>query len=310
MSELIVTAGEVTEMNQALPDSSPYDPDTVHIGQQPGLGLWRGLWRFPLTGLPASRFIHSATLRLNQFQASPTGGDVQLRLTTKSWVAGGLGASWNSYDVGKPWEQPGGDVLEYPAASAALQTGVLPSPAPLDVDVTVLVAASAGDELAFMMRVADEVNDHAAFTHFNTPDLLPTLTINYTAEKLNLLHKGAAWLGEQRHAHLSRPVVYCRGSICLTLKATVGHTEFEQSDQYGTLRRTQSRDYLIRAEDLVIAGAQVLPQAGDRILETQTPVVYIHEVMAPGGEPPWRYSDPYRRTLRIHTKHIATEATT
>ena len=30
----------------------------------------------------------------------------------------------------------------------------------------------------------------------------------------------------------------------------------------------------------------------------------LYEVMAPGGEPPFRYSDPYRRTLRIHTKHV------
>jgi len=25
------------------------------------------------------------------------------------------------------------------------------------------------------------------------------------------------------------------------------------------------------------------------------------------AEPPFRYSDPYRKALRIHTKHIATE---
>jgi len=30
-------------------------------------------------------------------------------------------------------------------------------------------------------------------------------------------------------------------------------------------------------------------------------------VMAPGKEPAWRYSDPYRKTLRIHTKHVDTE---
>jgi hypothetical protein len=35
--------------------------------------------------------------------------------------------------------------------------------------------------------------------------------------------------------------------------------------------------------------------------------VFVFEVNAPGGQPPFRYSDPYRRVLRIHTKHIATE---
>jgi hypothetical protein len=27
-------------------------------------------------------------------------------------------------------------------------------------------------------------------------------------------------------------------------------------------------------------------------------------VMALGGDPPWRYSDPFRLKLRIHTKQI------
>ena len=35
--------------------------------------------------------------------------------------------------------------------------------------------------------------------------------------------------------------------------------------------------------------------------------VYIYEVNAPGSEPPWRWSDPHRRLLRIHTKQIGIE---
>jgi hypothetical protein len=35
--------------------------------------------------------------------------------------------------------------------------------------------------------------------------------------------------------------------------------------------------------------------------------VFVYEVNAPGGQPPWRYSDPYRKALRIHTKHIGTQ---
>jgi putative DNA primase/helicase len=31
---------------------------------------------------------------------------------------------------------------------------------------------------------------------------------------------------------------------------------------------------------------------------------FIFEVMALGGDPPWRYSDPFRLKLRIHTKQI------
>jgi hypothetical protein len=44
------------------------------------------------------------------------------------------------------------------------------------------------------------------------------------------------------------------------------------------------------------------------VLETVGAAVLVYEVNAPGGEPPFRFSDPDRRTLRIHTKHIGTEA--
>jgi len=124
----------------------------------------------------------------------------------------------------------------------------------------------------------------------------------------DLLAKGAAWLEDQRHRHLTRTVVYQRGAESVELSATIGRTEFEQADEYGTIRRTEARDYLVRAVDLIIGGAQVLPKAGDRIRETDGGVTFIYEVMAPGGEPPWRYSDPIRQTLRIHTKSIGTES--
>ena len=51
-----------------------------------------------------------------------------------------------------------------------------------------------------------------------------------------------------------------------------------------------------------------VPQRGDRVRETQGATVFVYEVTAPGKEPCWRYSDAYRKTLRIHTKQIDTEA--
>ena len=32
-----------------------------------------------------------------------------------------------------------------------------------------------------------------------------------------------------------------------------------------------------------------------------------YEVLAPNGEPVWRWSDPYRTALRVHTKHTGGE---
>ncbi|MCA9251275.1 MAG: hypothetical protein KDA54_09075 [Phycisphaerales bacterium] len=122
-----------------------------------------------------------------------------------------------------------------------------------------------------------------------------------------MLKQGAAWLDGQRHTHLTQLVSYQRGTDSVELAATIGRTEFEQADEYGVLHRIESRDYIIRVADLVLAGETVLPKAGDQIREADGNVVHVYEVMAPSGEPPWRYSDPYRVALRIHTKHVKTE---
>ncbi len=123
----------------------------------------------------------------------------------------------------------------------------------------------------------------------------------------DVLEKGLAWLDDQRHTHMTRTVVYQRGADAVEIAATIGRTEFEQVDEHGVVQRLQSRDFLVRTADVVLAGAPTLPKAGDRIRETVGAQTFVYEVMAPGNEPPWRYSDPYRKALRIHTKHVATE---
>jgi hypothetical protein len=126
----------------------------------------------------------------------------------------------------------------------------------------------------------------------------------------DLLDRGAAFLDAQRHQHLSRPVLYRvggRGTDEKEVQATIGKTEFEQADEAGLIHRVESRDFLLRASDLDLGAGPILPRAGDQVRETVGLSVFVYEVNAPGGQPPWRYSDPYRRVLRIHSKHIATE---
>ena len=106
---------------------------------------------------------------------------------------------------------------------------------------------------------------------------------------------------------MARPVVYQRGAAQVDLNATIGRTEFEQADEAGLIHRIESRDFLVRTADLDLGDGPTLPKAGDRVREIAGSSVFVYEVNSPGGQPPWRYSDPYRKTLRIHTKHIATE---
>jgi len=123
----------------------------------------------------------------------------------------------------------------------------------------------------------------------------------------DVLEQGSAWLEDQRNRHMTRMVTYQRGNDLVDVAATIGRTEFEQADDFGVIHKIESRDYLVLTTDLVIAGVQTLPKTGDRIREADGAKTFVYEVMAPGNEPPFRYSDPYRRTLRIHTKHVATE---
>ena len=125
----------------------------------------------------------------------------------------------------------------------------------------------------------------------------------------DLLRKSSEWLEDQRTRHAASTVEYVRGSRSVELPATIGRTTFEVDDGYGVLVRHESRDFLILAADLVLDAEQMLPERGDRIRETQGDTTFVYEVTAPGKEPAWRYSDPYRKTLRIHTTQIDVEDT-
>ena len=123
----------------------------------------------------------------------------------------------------------------------------------------------------------------------------------------DLLETGSNWLQSQCKTHATRAVTYRRGVDSVLVQATVGRTVFEQDDGSGVIVRTEVRDYLIDTADLVLAGQPALPERGDRVEEIDAGKKFTYEVMPLGTEPHWRYSDPYRTTLRVHTKHIATE---
>jgi hypothetical protein len=123
----------------------------------------------------------------------------------------------------------------------------------------------------------------------------------------DLLQQGAVWLEGMRHKHASRPVMYLRGAQSVALNATVGRSVFQVVAADGMVEQVERRDYLIRAADLVLGGAVVLPQVGDRIRETIGAKVEVYEVMGAGQEKHFRKSDPDGLTLRIHTAHVSTE---
>ncbi len=124
----------------------------------------------------------------------------------------------------------------------------------------------------------------------------------------DMLQSGQEWLADQLKQHASRPVVYQRGIEQVTAQATIGRTLLKLDNGYGGVRMEWTdRDFLIQTADLILGAALVTPQRGDRIRETVGANTSIFEVMAYGGEPPWRFSDPFGKLLRIHSKFIGVE---
>ncbi len=120
----------------------------------------------------------------------------------------------------------------------------------------------------------------------------------------DLLRKGQEWLASKLTQHASREIVYRRGELGVTLRATIGKSMYDQDDGEGIVTRSQVRDFLIDTDGLLRSVINSLPRRGDTIVEIDGNQTFIFEVMALGGDPPWRYSDPFRLKLRIHTKQI------
>ena len=124
----------------------------------------------------------------------------------------------------------------------------------------------------------------------------------------DLLRASQEWLANQLKTHASNTVVYVRGANQVSVTAIIGRTLMKLEDGYGGVHmQWTDRDFLVPPSELVLAGTETLPERGDTIRETYQGKVYIYEVNAPGSEPPWRWSDPHRRLLRIHTKQIGIE---
>ena len=123
---------------------------------------------------------------------------------------------------------------------------------------------------------------------------------------MNLLQHAASGLRKVTASACGIDVFYEVDAEQVEVVAVVGSTLFEIDTGYGVIEKTEARDYLIEADELFLSTGRVTPAAGHRILERDGDTVHVYEVMAPGKEPAWRWSDRFRRTYRIHTKHVET----
>jgi len=126
---------------------------------------------------------------------------------------------------------------------------------------------------------------------------------NWGTAMSDLFSDAAALVNSVLEDYGATLVTYARGSEEITVAATIGETVF-RLNQNGGVTRMQARDFIISAASLVIGGGQTTPRRGDRITQTTGSTSRTFEVLAPGGEPEWRWSDRHHSRLRIHTKEI------
>lgn len=121
---------------------------------------------------------------------------------------------------------------------------------------------------------------------------------------MDAIRSGAAWLANQLHASASVNVVYRRGSVSHTIKATLAQTLFESAETGGVVEQWQSRDFIFRTADFPYAE----PQRGDKVLEMLGNVQTVFELAAPRGLPLFRYGDAFHETIRVHSKRVGPAA--
>lgn len=122
----------------------------------------------------------------------------------------------------------------------------------------------------------------------------------------DLIRSGASWLTDQLKAAAGTTVTYIRATgptgatLTHTLTATVGRSAFEAQTQSGVVERWESRDYIIKTDDLGFE-----PERGDSIREVIDGVTGVYQVSTPRGVPSFHPADAFDTARRIHTTRVS-----
>jgi hypothetical protein len=121
----------------------------------------------------------------------------------------------------------------------------------------------------------------------------------------DLLRSGSAWLANQLKQSAGTLCAYRRGNNTAQMTASISRSTFEAQGQNGVIEAWESRDYLVKTDELPYGE----PRRGDIIFETLDGVATLYEVTAPRGVPIFHYADAFQTILRIHTKQIDRDIT-
>jgi hypothetical protein len=103
-----------------------------------------------------------------------------------------------------------------------------------------------------------------------------------------------------------RPCTFQRGANPpVDLNALISVINDSTDDREGFVVSFESWDFLCFPEDLTVAGVQTLPAIGDKFAD-ETGAAYQVQPLPSGKH--YRYTDPRRVMIRVHTKLIGEPA--
>lgn len=111
---------------------------------------------------------------------------------------------------------------------------------------------------------------------------------------------GQGWLTETLKASAGQSVTYRRGSDSISVSAVFGRSEFQLTDQAGTVTALETHDFIFGPSDLEISGSQITPRVGDKVLWTLDGSAREYRVVDQPGFQPYKF-DPLRKTIRVFT---------
>lgn len=124
---------------------------------------------------------------------------------------------------------------------------------------------------------------------------------------MDMLRRGSEYLYSRLNETAATQVTYTRPGVgsCTPL-ATFGARSEAAEDATGVEVWTKKPDFIIRRDQLVIGYKKIEPVVGDRIKTVVDGVEQVYEVVSiDDGEPPYRQSDRWGQSWRIHTSRIS-----
>lgn len=122
----------------------------------------------------------------------------------------------------------------------------------------------------------------------------------------DLLQDAMGFLNTELKANASHSVVYSQRGTAVTVSAQIGFSKLAVSggDGEASIVRTD-RDFLISVADLYNGATRIIPAEGDEVSEVVGGKTFRYRVEKPTtGDNCWRYSDPYHKRYRIHTRAL------